>query len=131
MKTGLIIQQLRKRKNMTQEELGAHLGVTKASIQKYENGSIVNLKVETIKKMCELFQVPPFQFIYPEATEEQIVEWYANTPEHVENYEKILKNRYGEMALQVLKASYKLNDKGNEKMLEYVNDLLLIKKYKK
>lgn len=44
---------------MTQEELGALLGVKKAAIQKYESSAVVNLKLETIQKLCEIFDVSP------------------------------------------------------------------------
>ena len=42
------IKRLHIEKNMTQEELGAILGVKKATIQKYESGQIRNLKADTI-----------------------------------------------------------------------------------
>ena len=43
-----IIKILRNQKGLTQDELGAYLGVKKSAIQKYESGAIVNLKSETI-----------------------------------------------------------------------------------
>ena len=43
MTTGERIRQLRIQHQMTQEELGAKVGVQKAAIYKYENGLIVNL----------------------------------------------------------------------------------------
>ena len=44
MTTGERIRQLRIEHQMTQEELGAKVGVQKAAIYKYENGLVVNLK---------------------------------------------------------------------------------------
>lgn len=38
MKLGTAIQELRKQKNITQEELAAELGVTAAAVSKWENG---------------------------------------------------------------------------------------------
>ena len=35
---GIILKQLRKSKNLTQAELGQHIGLSKAVISKYENG---------------------------------------------------------------------------------------------
>ena len=35
---GLVLKQLRKSRNQTQEELGSHIGLSKAVVSKYENG---------------------------------------------------------------------------------------------
>ena len=44
---------------MTQEELGAKVGVKKAAIYKYETGLVVNLKREVIDKLSEVLEVSP------------------------------------------------------------------------
>ena len=49
------IKQLRLENGLTQEQLGNILGVKKAAIQKYENGIVVNIKHEKLKKMAETF----------------------------------------------------------------------------
>lgn len=49
MKVGERIKYYRLEKGWTQEELGKHLGVGKAAIQKYESGQVQNLKSSTIK----------------------------------------------------------------------------------
>ena len=54
MTTGERIRQLRIEHDMTQEELGAKIGVQKAAIYKYETGLIVNLKRSTIEKLVPL-----------------------------------------------------------------------------
>lgn len=59
MNTGDIIKELRTNKGLTQEELGIVLGVKKAAIQKYENGSVENLKRTSIKKLADYFNVSP------------------------------------------------------------------------
>ena len=59
MTIGKRIRILRTSCNMTQEELGEKLGVKKAAIQKYESGSIVNIKPETIERIAEIFEVTP------------------------------------------------------------------------
>ena len=46
MTTGERIKMLRKEHNLTQEELGAKIGVQKAAIQKYEKGTVKNIKRE-------------------------------------------------------------------------------------
>ena len=59
MNTGEKIKELRELSGMTQEELGARLGLKKAAINKYETGRVVNLKRSTIEKLCEIFNVLP------------------------------------------------------------------------
>ena len=53
------IKQLRLQKGMTQEELGVLLGVKKAAIQKYESGTIANIKSEKLKRLAKIFDVTP------------------------------------------------------------------------
>ena len=53
------IRELRLKHKMTQEQLGAHLGVQKSAIRKYESGMVENIPRSSIKKMAELFGVKP------------------------------------------------------------------------
>lgn len=53
------IKQLRDAFSLTQEELGAKLGVKKAAVAKYESGAVENIKRGTIEKMSEIFGVSP------------------------------------------------------------------------
>ena len=46
-------------KGYTQEELGQFVGVQKAAIQKYENGSVENLKRSMIQKLSDALDVSP------------------------------------------------------------------------
>ena len=59
MTMGDIIKSLRISHKMTQEELGAHLGVQKSAIRKYECGRVENIPRASIEKMAILFGVKP------------------------------------------------------------------------
>lgn len=59
MNMGERIKQLRLQKGITQEELGRVIGVKKAAIMKYENGSVTNMKRKSIQKMAAYFGVSP------------------------------------------------------------------------
>lgn len=59
MTTGERIRQLRIEHQMTQEELGAKVGVQKAAIYKYENGLVVNLKRSTLEKLAIVLETTP------------------------------------------------------------------------
>jgi len=60
---GNYIRKLRTEKGLTQEQLGEMVGVQKAAVQKWENGSVQNLKRATIKKLSEIFNVSPVTFV--------------------------------------------------------------------
>ena len=49
MDIGKIIKDARIAKGLTQEELGAIVGVQKSAIAKYENGRVVNIKRSTLE----------------------------------------------------------------------------------
>lgn len=59
MTTGERIKYLRIQKGMSQEELGAKLGVQKSAIHKYESGLVVNLKRSTIARLAEALDTTP------------------------------------------------------------------------
>lgn len=59
MTTGDRIKELRTKKGMSQEELGAKIGVKKAAINKYESGLVVNFKQSTIAKLASALDVSP------------------------------------------------------------------------
>ena len=63
MNIGNLIKKLRTEKGYSQEQLGNMLGVQRAAVQKWECGIVKNLKRETIKKLSEIFDVPPSSFI--------------------------------------------------------------------
>jgi repressor LexA len=56
---GVRIRERRKDIGMTQEELGKRVGVTKATINKYETGIVVNMKRPTIEHIAQALDVPP------------------------------------------------------------------------
>lgn len=66
MNIGEKIRAARQAKGMTQEELGAILGVQKSAIAKYESGRVVNIKRSTLKKISDILGIPPFELIYGE-----------------------------------------------------------------
>ena len=59
---GAYIKQLRTERGMTQSELGKIIGVQKAAVQKWENGTVRNLKRKTVLKLSEYFGVAPATF---------------------------------------------------------------------
>lgn len=111
MNTGKIIKELRNKKGLTQDELGEVLGIKKSAVQKYESGSVTNLKLDTLLTLCNYFNVPVWIFIHPERIKnlDEVIDFYSDI--------------YDGEALQ------KLNRKGQGKLKEYLNDLLKIGEY--
>lgn len=109
MHTGKVIKKLRQEEDLTQDELSAILGVNKSSIQKYESGAVPNLKMDTIRKLCELFKVPPWVFIFPE---------------YLTNEDHLLRFRHkGDMGANVGVVAV-LNEEDLTKLVEYARDLV-------
>ena len=115
MTTGERIRQLRIEHQMTQEELGAKVGVQKAAIYKYENGLVVNLKRSTIEKLALVLETTPTYLMGMEDSESN-------------------RNAYSELTptqTKLLDAFDQLNEEGQTKAVEYVEDLVLTGRYKK
>lgn len=70
MNVGEYIKSLRLKHGLTQEELGAKVGVKRAAVQKWECGLTQNLKRTTIQKLSDVFGVSPSLFINAEVNTE-------------------------------------------------------------
>lgn len=112
MTTGERIRQLRIEHQMTQEELGAKVGVQKAAIYKYENGLIVNLKRSTIEKLALVLDTTP---TYLMGMEDDEPEQTALTPAQA----------------SLLAVFNELNKEGQSKVIGYAEDLCRTGYYKK
>lgn len=115
MTTGERIRQLRIQHQMTQEELGAKVGVQKAAIYKYENGLIVNLKRSTLEKLAIVLETTPT---------------YLMGLEDDENDSSILSELTSQQSA-LLSSFDQLNEEGQQKAVDYVDDLVLTGRYKK
>lgn len=65
-KIGEYIKALRLSKGISQEELGRIIGVKRAAVQKWECGTVKNLKRTTIQKLASYFDVDPANFVVEE-----------------------------------------------------------------
>lgn len=115
MTTGERIRQLRIEHQMSQEELGAKVGVQKAAIYKYENGLVVNLKRSTIEKLALVLETTPTYLMGMEDSEPNPNDRPELTPTQT----------------KLLDAFDQLNEEGQTKAVEYVEDLVLAGRYKK
>lgn len=112
MTTGERIRQLRIEHQMTQEELGAKVGVQKAAIYKYENGLVVNLKRSILEKLALVLDTTPTYLMGMEDAEPAQASLTKAQTALLDNFNQ-------------------LNEEGQTKALEYVEDLVLTGRYKK
>lgn len=110
MEAGEIIKYLRIKKKLTQEELGVLLGVKKSAVQKYESGGITNFKIETLQKMCLIFDIQPWMLIFPESITE-------------ENFDHLLNVYRNENHGDIYDKYMMLNEAARQKVREYIADL--------
>lgn len=68
MKTAEKIRLLRKQKGMTQEELGKACGLQRAAINKYEKGSVVNIKRSVLQSLADALGVAPVDLLDDDET---------------------------------------------------------------
>ena len=110
MTTGKVIKFLRQQKGLTQSEFSEILDIKKSSVQKYESGSVNNLKMDVIRKLIEFFHAGTWIFIFPERIGESIDD---------------LKNVYLDDDAIYTHIQYRLlDDVGRKKLKEYVKDLV-------
>lgn len=63
MKTAEKIRELRIAKGLTQEALGAIIGVKKSAINKYETGRVVNIKRSNLQRLADALGVRPVDLL--------------------------------------------------------------------
>lgn len=67
-----LIKKRRKELNITLEEIGDYVGVSKATVQRWETGSISNMRQDRIKKLSEILELDPTLFIEGEGGESPV-----------------------------------------------------------
>ena len=121
MSIGMIIKKLRTEKGMTQEELGALLGVKKAAVQKWESGQVQNLKHSVIRQLCEVFEKNPAVFIF---TENEMM-CNERIKREVSMLEEIQKT-YGKEVVELISVFIELDEAHRAKVMNYTYDVSVI-----
>ena len=115
------IRSLRKKSGMTQEELGEKLGVSKTIVNRYESGTIENIKRSSIEIMCKLFNVSATYLLGIEELEDSL----AKETKLIEQIQEF----YGKEAVELLELFTRLNEAGKQKVISYADDMTEIQKY--
>lgn len=124
MNMGNIIKHLREAKELSQDELGKMVGVNRAAVSKWEKGRVENLKISTIKNLCNVFNVTPCQLMgwEDDFNKQCILSSKVNLIEKIQF-------QYGNESVEMLSHFNKLNSIGKEKAIENTIDLASIPKY--
>lgn len=117
MNTNEIIKRKRKEKGMTQTDLGKLLGVSKATVQKYESGEIVNFKSDTIKKLSEILDIDPSVLVFGKYEAKLNGEKLKNEVILLDT----IKCFYGKETIDLLEIFTKLNPEQQEKVIDYAD----------
>lgn len=124
MTMGEYIRQLRIERGMSQEDLGKIVGVNRAAVQKWEKGSVENIKRSTIKKLSQVFNVSPCDLMKWEDEENssRIVQPVLTLNEQIEQ-------AYGKDVLALLNKIRKLDSVDRAMIQSGVDALLNQDKY--
>ena len=113
MNLGDRIKKRRSQLNMTLDDVGKLVGVTRATIQRYENGNIINIPSDKIELIAKALRTTPSYLMGWEEDKKQ-------TNKFLTNEEK-----------EILEPYNKLNTEGKNKSVEYTWDLVASNKYEK
>lgn len=122
------LKALRESKGLTQEQVGEVLGVKKATINKYEQGEIQNIKRSNIKKLADLFGVSPTYLMCLEDNGQSGEEKRLSEEVHI--LEEI-QRKYGKQAVKMLELLSSMNDLGQKKAVEQVELLTSVPQFQK
>lgn len=107
LQIGDMIKELRIKNEYTQSQLAEMLGLQLTTMQKYESGAIKNVKLDTLQKLCQIFEAPPSTFVFPNMNDE---------------------GKCWLLEYAITKYSG-LNDEGIKKLVAYMEDLRKIEEY--
>ena len=124
MTMGEYIKQLRLQKGLSQEELGKLCGVNRAAVNKWELGTVENIKRSTIKRLSEIFGVSPCELMcFDEPTEEE-----SRIQKEVEACE-LFQECFGREVFEAAALFMKLDEKDRTAVTGVMQSLLSSGKY--
>lgn len=132
------LKKIRKEKNFLLKEVAKRVGITDATLSRYENGMIKRSKLETLKKICDLYEVDYRNYIYNSQIDFCSISAFLNfiltSPELIKDYIAILNflkiNTYfvtlnSKKNFKALFNSLTEDEKNNFLKFKQINDILL------
>ena len=106
------IKDRRKKLGFSFQDLANKTGLTKSTLQRYETGGIKNIPLNKLKTLADALDVSP----------SYLMGWENNIAfKTIENHEEE----------HIITNYRKLNDEGQNKLIDYSDDLVSCEKYKK
>ncbi|MFR6349259.1 MAG: helix-turn-helix domain-containing protein [Enterocloster aldenensis] len=130
MTRGSEIQRIRKEKAYTQAELAKRAGLSEISIRKYENGDR-KPKIETLQRIATALGVGLDAFLTDSELSlfESMENLYLKSDSEIQELESLDERTPQENYLMM--KFRELNEKGQKKASDYIDDLTQIPEYKK
>ncbi|MFG6321999.1 MAG: helix-turn-helix transcriptional regulator [Lachnospiraceae bacterium] len=128
MNIGTKIKTLRKEKNMTLQQIAYTMGCSPQLISQYESGKRIP-KLETIQKIAVALGVPISELVSSDVlalTNDMIELFSNNNVQHLGSSEPNNSQEY-----YLISKFRNLNEKGQQKAINYIEDISQIQAYKK
>lgn len=103
------IKKRREELNLTYSEISKNTGLSASTLLRYENGSIKNIPADKIEILSDVLKMSPIE----------LMGWNDAIPTDLSYEEE-----------KIVVSFRKLNSNGKDKIIEYVDDISLINKYK-
>lgn len=103
------IKKRREELNLTYAKISKDTGLSKSTLLRYENGCIKNIPADKIELLSDALKMSPIE----------LMGWNDNIPHDLSQDEE-----------KIVVSFRKLNSNGKDKIIEYVDDISLINKYK-
>lgn len=129
MTIGERIKFCRERAKLTQDELGKKVGVTGVAIMRYEKGTR-QPRIEQIVTIATELGVSPLALMGDEVTADTVALVLGGSFEAANNYKK-MGYAFTDVEFTLIKSFSNLNDEGQQKAVERVEELTEIPRYRR
>lgn len=131
IKENLHLKNLRMERGLTQQDVADAIGVTKATISKYEKGQR-RINVDVLEKLADFFRVEPIYIL----TGKTNADWEKQSIKNVEDamqdersyWESVLLT---DAVVELMPLLDRLNEEGQRKAVERVAELTEVPKYQR
>lgn len=123
MTMGEYIKQLRIENGWSQEQLGKKVGVNRAAVNKWEQGTVENIKRSTIKKLSEIFDVSPCDLMcWDDKSQKKAIQKETQVCE-------IFEQCYGKESFIAVQKFLRLDSSDKKVVVTMIDSLLTAEKY--
>ena len=123
---GKKIKEKRIEKNLTLEEVGTMIGVTKATMLKYETGAIKKISNERLKALAAVLNISHLELVPTYWLSKNA---FNSKLENKEILKSDISKVYGDDILKLLEKALPLSKEGILKLIDRADELLEVPKY--